>query len=302
MTIPNTTTVAALSREYVVPTWYPGGFLDQFIRKIPFQKIDQPGPTLEWARATAAPVAQLYTASTVLAVAATDMTAQSITMRRIGDICEVDTFMESANSDPNNQLQAQIEAKKVAVIRELSNQMINGTAGNFDSLDTKISTGTQQLSIAAPTKEQLHQILLRVTASDGYVGGGADCLVASARAVRYIIKLMEDAAGGGVSYVWDPDLGVSVPTFHGVPIYIGNVAVSANLTSIWALKIYGRTGIRIVHGSGSSSEYGLEVREVPMQGTISKRGAFVGGYYGLIIPEVESIARIKDVDVTAFAT
>jgi hypothetical protein len=168
--------------------------------------------------------------------------------------------------------------------------MTGSPATTFNSLDLQI-VATQKMTITTPTKDDLHRLVHKARPSDGYCGAGPDCLAASERVVRQIIKYMEDSAGGGLTYSFDPDLGVPVPMFHGLPVYIAQLPD----TIIYALKLTGPTGIRIVHGSGRSSEFGIEVREVPMQATVSKRGAFVGGFYSLIVPEELSIARIDGI-------
>lgn len=291
MALPTTATVANLAREYVVPAWYPGGFVDQLIRKIRFEKVEQPSETIEWNQATSLPSVSKYDAgATTLGGTAMDTTKFTLTMRRIGDVAEIDTFYESACSEPNNQLQVQIQAKKVGVIRTLGSLMMTGTGANFSSLDVQIVAG-QKITLTAPTKDDIHRLVHKARPSDGFSGAGPDCLAASERVVRQIIKLMEDSAGGGLTYSLDPDLGVPVPMFHGLPVYIAQLPD----TTIYALKLTGPTGIRIVHGSGRSSEFGIEVREVPMQATVSKRGAFVGGFYSLIVPEELSIARIDGI-------
>jgi hypothetical protein len=98
--------------------------------------------------------------------------------------------------------------------------------------------------------------------------------------------------------VYDDELGVPVLYFNGIPVYVGqNVSnetkgSGTNLTSIWAVKLSGPTGIRMLHSGGDSAEFGLDVSDIPTQATVSKMGKFVGGYYTLFVPEEESLARL----------
>lgn len=293
-------TVANLSRTYVVPAWFPGGFVDQFIRKVRFERIDQPSESVRWNRADPLPAVAAYDLGAVLPAAAMQTVRVTGTMRRIGDVAEVDTFQETSCSDPNPQLDVQVQAKRVAIVRTLGSLLVAGAAGDFDSLAARIVAAQRMTGISTPTLQDVARLIRRVTASDGWSGSGADCLVANERVARHLVRLLEEAPGGGPLYVPDPDLAVPIPCFEGVPIYVGQVPtlVGPPRTSfIYALKLMGPTGIRILHGSGRACELGVEVRPLPMQAAASKRGAFVGGLYALLIPEDESFARIEDINM-----
>src|SRR5215510_12252597 len=124
MTLPTATTVANLAREQVVKGWYPKGFVDQFIRKICFERVDMPGETIDWNRATSLTTIPPYAQGGSLGTTVMDTTKFQGDFRRIGDVAEVDYFHQTASSDPNEQLQVQIESKKVGVIRSLGSQII----------------------------------------------------------------------------------------------------------------------------------------------------------------------------------
>jgi hypothetical protein len=144
-----------------------------------------------------------------------------------------------------------------------------------------------------------------VTASDGCVGAGADCLVASSKMVRFIAKLIEDK-GACPQFAFDQDLGVPVLHFNGIPVYVGqNVSnetkgTGTNLTSVWAVKLTGPTGVRVLHSGGDASMFGIDVTDIPAQPTVSKIGKFVGGSYALLVPEDESLARLNGCDLSTF--
>jgi len=88
-------------------------------------------------------------------------------------------------------------------------------------------------------------------------------------------------------------------------VYVGQNATNetkgtgSNLTSIWAVKTTGPTGVRVLHAAGDSSMFGIEVTDIPAQPTLSKIGKFVGGTYALLVPEDESIARLNGCDLSS---
>jgi hypothetical protein len=313
MSLPSQTTVQNLSYVYKHPAWYPAGKLDQFVRKIPFEHVDQPSESMDWNRATALPTVVAFVPGGALPATAMDTTKVTANWLRVGDVAEVDYFHKVAASDPFDQLEVQVTAKKVGVVRALGLGIVEGGggAGIFEGFKFRI-TGGQTTGAAdnaanggVPTLNDLHRLFYLVTASDGCVGAGADCFVAAPKAVRFIAKLIEDK-GGTPQYVFDPNLGVPVLYFNGIPVYAGqNVSnetkgTGTNLTSVWAVKLTGPTGVRVLHSGGDPSMFGIDVTDIPAQPTVSKIGKFVGGSYALLVPEDESLARLNGCDLTAF--
>lgn len=302
MTIPLTDTVANLASEAVLAGIVPGGFRDQLIRKLRFQRIEQPGELVDWNRATTPPTVPIYAPGSGLSVSTTNTTKETAYFRRIGDVAEVDHAQETAASNPNDQLGVQVAMKRAAIIRRLGEQVVigDGLSSNLRGLDYYITGAQTPITSPTLTREQVLKLIATVTASDGTVGAGADCLVANERVVRYLIKLFEDAPGGGVSWIMDGDLGVAVPHCAGVPVYVGQEPIGdpnpADTSNLWAVKLRGPTGIYVLHTGGESRDFGIEVRPVPMQASTSTRGFFVGGFYALVVPEAESIAKIAGIN------
>ena len=307
MSLPSQTTVQNLSYAYKQPTWYPKGLLDQFVRKVPFEHVDQPSPSLDWNRATVSiPALAVVAAGGTLTATAMDTTKVTGNWVRIGDVAEVDYFHKASASDPFDQLEVQVTAKKIACVRSLGLNILEGLGGAdvFEGFKFRVTSG-QTIGAAnnganggAPTIEEVHKLVSLVAASDGCVGAGADCLVAASKAVRFILKLIEDK-GVTPQFVFDADLGVPVLLFNGIPVYVGQNATTetkgsgSNLTSIWAVKLNGPTGVRVLHSGGDPSGFGIEVSDIPAQPTVATAGKFVGGNYALLVPEDESIARLN---------
>lgn len=311
MSLPSQTTVSNLTNQHVVPTWFPKGLLDQFVRKIAFERVDRPGENFSWNRATALPTVATYAVGGTLSANAMDTTKITGNFFRIGDMAEVDVFHERSASRIVPQLEVQVGAKKVGVIRALGLAILEGNGTAFEGLKFHVTSG-QTIGAAAnganggpPTLAEVHKLLYMVTASDGYVGGGATCLVAAPKAVRFIINLLETASGGSAEYMFDNELGGPVLRFNGIPVYVGQNSTvetkgsGTNLTSIWALKLGGPTGVRVLHSSGESSQFGIEMVDVPLSNTVSKKGRFVGGHYSLFVPEEECIARLEGCNLSS---
>jgi hypothetical protein len=220
MSLPSQTTVQNLSRPYKAPTWFPKGFLDHFVRKVPFEPVTEPSPTTEWNRATSLPAVGVYARGATFTAAALDTTKVTGNWVRIGEVAEVDVFDQWAASNTIEQLAVQVGARKVAVVRALGLGILEGTGGaGVEGFKFHITSG-QTIGAAngaanggAPTIEDLHKLVYLVTASDGCVGGGADCLVASSKGVRFITQLMENK-GYSPEYVFDSELGVPILCFN----------------------------------------------------------------------------------------
>lgn len=322
MPIPTDTTNNNLNRSYVMnPSWVPGGFVDQFIRKVPFQRVERATTQVKWNRlpaGTSIPSVAAYAADGILSGLPIDVATlpKTVTLQRIGDMVQVDYFSQMASGDPTDLLKMQMAARKVGVIRSLGLQIVQGNGvapqlsglGNEQTVDGGPSfpvTG----GVGFPTLQDLHKLVNAVRASDGFVGAGADCLMTHERVVRFILAIAENAPGGaGITWQRDADLGVPVPHFQGIPIYIGQAAGAASVPGpavnyeVWALKLTGPTGIRVLHAGGDPDQFGVLNEPVPMQMNRSNLGAFVGGFYGLMVPEPQSLARLTGITEAGLAT
>ena len=303
MSIPNDATLISLNRPYVFKGTFPGGFVDQFVRKFPFHRIEQPTTQVSWNLLSSSNAISFYLPDppSPLPTNPLNFSASNLTLTRVGDSVLVDYFSEVVSGNTNNLLDTEIQTKKVGIIRTLGAQIIqgNGIAPNIKGLQSLVIS-SQQFSVAStggvPYLKELNQLVHMVRASDGCVGGGADCIVTHERVLRWILLALAPTYGI-LEFRHDADLGVSVPYFRGIPIYIGqSEAYDSPLAyDIWALKMSGPTGIRMLHAAGRSEEFGIDVVKIPIQPGSAQLGAFVGGLYGLMVPEAQSIARIQGV-------
>ena len=157
MSIPvaqSTTNLTEARLRSRLPTWYPGGKVDQFIRKIPFYKMDKWTEKIVWNREAdfsvhVDAVASYDPESTQRTAAAIDVTGspEEAVFARFGDFIEVDIHQDPATFTD------QIQVKKAAVVRKLGDQVLNST-GNTWELNGFISEvdANQQHSVAPTTR------------------------------------------------------------------------------------------------------------------------------------------------------
>jgi hypothetical protein len=146
----------------------------------------------------------------------------------------------------------------------------------------------------------LSEAIARCVTNDGR----CDILVMSSRSSWRLDKEREDK-GTGTEYLFCPLTGRIQQHFHGVPVLIGRVPEPAGTTPTtfaWALKIFGRSGVKILHNAGDA--FGVRTRDlatmVEVDGTTgeaksSSQGISVFGIYSLLVPEPTAIARLKGI-------
>ncbi len=311
MTLPTAATINNLSRNPVATEYLPGGLVDQFIRKIVKVAYRHPGGQIFFNRKNTGPTPAAYSAGGTLTAAAYESTKQTISLQRIGAQLEIDIADALSSTDAGDQVELQVRALRCEILRKLGEQVIqgSGTPPNWSGFGATftgaqlVGAGNGAANGAAPTVADIAKLLSLVTASDGSTGAGADCLVGSPKSERFVANLLA-TAGETPMYVWDRDLEVKVLHFRGKPLYIGQVpenetkGAGSNLSSIYAVKLYGMTGVRIVYSAlgGVADENGIMAYVIPDQLGIGKRGAGALVYGNLMYPEVASGARLDGCD------
>ena len=128
------------------------------------------------------------------------------------------------------------------------------------------------------------------------------------RARWRLLKELEDAGS-------TPDFRPSPLTqrvqlhFHGIPVLTGRVregivSGSYSSTDAWALKLFGPSGVRVLHVGGDPRSYGVRVdRAGPVmrldsesgEANNASRGVEVSGVYSIVVPEPNSVARLHGI-------
>lgn len=311
MTLPTAATINNLSRNPVGTDYLPGGLIDQFIRKIAKMAYAHPGGQIFFNRKNTGPTPAPYSAGGTLTAVPWESTRQTVTFQRIGAQVEIDIADALSSTDAGDQLELQVQALRCEILRKMGEQVIQGGGTppawtGFGATFTGgqlIGAGNGAANGAAPTIADIAKLISLVTASDGCVGAGADCLVGSPKSERFLASLLA-AAGETPVYVWDRDLGVKVLQFRGKPLYIGQVPENetkgsgTNLSSIYALKLHGPTGVHIACSAlgGGADEDGILSYLIPPQLGIGKRGAGALVFGNVVYPEAASGARLDGCD------
>ncbi len=309
MAVPSSTTVGNLTRCKTLPGFFPGGYCDQFIRKVPFEAVEAYGPTLAINRATLGGASNYGAAGTPDGTASASATT-SFTFRRIGGTAEADEADFVATPEAQDLL---VQMKRVSVIRQLAQQVIQGNDTGAELAGLRILTDAGQAilpaaGVGAPVIDDYYRLIDKVCASDGTSGVGPDALLVHPRTRRQMLGLLD--ATGGPEYSFDEALGVPVLLFCGLPVYVsqnmftdesgGGTPGGGTYTSAYALKLHGPTGLRILHQGGDPADYGIVIDDVPTQLSVSARASTVRGYYSVLLPELGSIARMTGIDITAY--
>lgn len=89
MALPTPATIQNLTRCKTLPGFFPGGFCDHLIRRIPFHDVTGYGQSVNINRAVLGAAAN-YAAGGALGVLASDTNLTNFAFKRIGDSVEVD--------------------------------------------------------------------------------------------------------------------------------------------------------------------------------------------------------------------
>jgi hypothetical protein len=198
MAVPSDVTLVNLNQPYVFKGWFPGsyGIVDQFIRKVPFLQLQQPTTQVNWNLLNTSNTVVPYSTSPTLPTTPLDFAQSNVTLSRFGDSVLVDNYSEAASGNVNDLLQIQIQAKRVAIIQQLGAQIVDGDPelSTMSGLSDLV-TSNQQFSVSGtgglPSLHDLLHLLHLLRASDGSVGGGADCLVMDERASAAIHNIVD---------------------------------------------------------------------------------------------------------------
>lgn len=304
MAQPTAATIGNLTRCLRLPGFYPGGYVDQFLRVLPFEDADGYGRSVQINRADSLGGSAFYSPGDALTATQGATSLVQFDFQRIAGTAQVDVADIDASADPNDQLELQVAMRRVAHLRALSNAVLLGTGIAPQMAGINVyATGVQQIDLAgaAPALKDYHRLVSLVRASDSSIGsGGADALVMNINARRQLISILEAAGGPVCCFADDPALNHPVLKFEGVPVYVTNGLPAATETSIFAVKLKGPTGVRVLHVGGDSTDFGIVVDDVPNQMGVSERARIVRGYYSLLVPELESVASMVNASVAGF--
>ncbi|WP_420322581.1 hypothetical protein [Flagellimonas sp.] len=230
--------------------------------------------------------------------------------KKVGAVVRTDELMSGNSAD--NVLDVQVNLAKVGVLRSLSEAIFHSNPSSDDEAEfsglpyylSAVATQDVQYDNTRGMIGGLSELEARVCPGDDGLGTGADIFVMSSRARWRLIKELEDKG-------LHPDFHFCELTqknqlhFHGLPVVLGRVpepgGTGTNLTEAWALKLFGPSGIRILHVGGDY--FGVRTDELTTMTQMdtagevisSSRGVDVYGIYSLLVPETQSIARLTQI-------
>lgn len=225
-----------------------------------------------------------------------------------GDV-DVDKFLQSTQSDTNNQMAIQIAKKAKAVAREFHKVLATGNATTnaktFDGLKVladqaqaaAASVGGQQVITAGTNGNALTLTMLDELCDA--VPNGADVIVMRRGTIRAYRALLRATYGTDAVMQQLENFGRPMLTHNGIPIIMneflaGNEAqgTASNTCSVYALRINELDGL---HGLYGGNNAGIVVENL---GTVQNKDATrirLKWYCGLALKSTRSIAALRGV-------
>lgn len=202
--------------------------------------------------------------------------------------------------------------------------VLRGLAGYYDGgFATSGSVDEQLLQSGGSATEfhaDLRETMRRVTPGHDGLGVGPNALVMSRRARDLIIRRSMDSMNGSpltVSFL--PDVlnpGELRAHYLGVPIYLSpvredetndagtppkptftNDPLAFDTTSIWAMRIGGSSGVRVLYVGGDDNDFGLTFEDVTVPGANNFVVFSVRGQFALYVPDHRAVARMWGVGI-----
>ena len=178
-------------------------------------------------------------------------------------------------------------------------------------------TSTSDTDACGNMLAAVRQTMRRVSPSHDGMGAGPNALLMSWRARDLLIRC-ERRQGYQPMFLPDSQTGGLRYHFDGVPVYIapvredesgsGNVPTFAEsptstypFTSIYALRLGGPTGVRVLHYGGTTADKGVQTETLAEQTQDLAIGYRLTGYYTLFVPERQAVARLWNVGIAVEA-
>ncbi len=225
-----------------------------------------------------------------------------------GDV-DIDKFLQSTQSDTNNQMAIQIAKKAKAVAREFHKTLALGDSTKngkqFDGLSVLATqaqaaaahVGGQQI-ISAGTNGNALTLTMLDELCDA-VPNGADVIVMRRGTIRAYRALLRATYGTDAVMQQLENFGRPMLTHNGIPIIMNEflgagetMGTATNTTSVYALRINELDGL---HGLYGGSNAGIVVENL---GTVQNKDATrirLKWYCGLALKSTRSIAALRGV-------
>lgn len=311
--LPNTGTITCLNTDNKSNHFYPNdGEIDQFLRKLSFQPMEESTLQYEFAQATSIPTVSFFSRDSLMSQRSVNVTCSSDSFERLGDITSSDLLDEiSSNANRLNsgfsQMEQQARGVKLGILRQLSQSIASGgSSPNIFGLGRQVDSGNG-VDIAASSPlilQDLYKAALSCRGTDDFVGGyGGRYWVSNESAIRQVLYLM-DQAGHSIDFYYDEELKANLPLVFGVPWLITNSIINYGTkplkTNIFVVQLRGPTSVKILFSkdkNNSCDRWGIQLYSLPLQNTKINFYLAALGFYTFHVPESEVIVRLKDVEL-----
>lgn len=201
---------------------------------------------------------------------------------------------------------------------------LRGLAGYYDGGFATSGSVDEQLLQSSNSATSFHrdvrELMRRVTPGHDGFGVGPNALVMSRRARDLLIARSMDpmnASPLAISFLPDPLLpGELRAHYLGVPIYLAPVREdetddagtppkptfptdpeSFDTTSMWAMRLGGPSGVRVLYVGGDDNDFGLTFEDVTVPGSNNYVVFSVRGEFALYVPDHRAVARLWGVGI-----
>ncbi len=214
-------------------------------------------------------------------------------------------------------METQARGVKLGILRQLSTQIIEGTATpNIIGLrslsnSTTIGANNNNANGGFMSLQDLYKACYLNACTDDIIGGGGpDCAILNPKALRELLGLIDKASDR--FWTFDDELEASVLRFLGIDWYISDAiplnetkGTGTNLTSIYFVKLNGPTGLKLLYARDPNiaevQPFGIHQYPIPVNQTENKRGVSIEAFYALYAPETACVSRLNGIDPTQFA-
>lgn len=225
-----------------------------------------------------------------------------------GDV-DIDKFLQSTQSDHNNQMAIQIAKKAKGVAREFHRTLATGNANTspkqFDGLARMVaaantsaaSKGGKQI-VSAGTNGNALTLTMLDELCDA-IPNGADVLVMRRGTIRAFRALLRATYGTDAVMQQLENFGRPMLTHNGIPIIMNEflganeaMGTAANTCSVYALRLNESDGL---HGLYGGDNAGIVVENI---GTVQNKDATrirLKWYCGMALKSSRSIAALQGV-------
>jgi hypothetical protein len=218
-----------------------------------------------------------------------------------GDV-DIDKFLQTVESDTNDQMAIQIAKKAKAIAMAFRQQMATGdssvNAKGFDGLPVLATQagGTQTISAGANGNPLTLTMLDELVDS---VPNGPDVIVMRRGTIRAFRALLRATYGTDAVMQQLENFGRPMLTHNGIPVIMNEylsgaetAGTNANTCSVYALRLNEQDGL---HGLFGGPDAGFVVENI---GTVQNKDATrirVKWYCGLALKSTRSIGRLTGV-------